>query len=273
MKKFLLFALAAFTLVACEPKPEPEVDGNKPGTEQPGDEPEKPGDKPGDEPAGSPYAEFAQLNGSAYYVFFLQAGATEYIGNKVIYNFGPNDNAGQGSRWLYIWEDTFVGGTAVGADPFDQAEGWTALAQCQGGTWAGMGLCVAINDANNTSGAGAAEDLAALTAIQDHITNYEEWYLAVALKNSVQDAAYDFMLIGSNVPDATGKGVETGNGVVNVKPAATGEWVYLEYKLSEIAGLEFGDFATNGANILTVVANPYKSGVQLDLGYAFLYKK
>lgn len=266
MKKFLLFALAAFTLVACEPKPEPEIE--KPGTEQPGDEPEK----PGDEPAGSPYAEFAQLNGSAYYVFFLQAGATEYLGNKVIYNFGPNDNAGQGSRWLYIWDNTFVGGTAVGPDPFDQAEGWTALAQGTVG-WAGAGLCVAINDANNTSGAGAAEDLAALTAIQDHITNYDEWYLALALKNSVQDAAYDFMLIGSNVPDANGKGVESGNGVVNVKPAATGEWVYLEYKLSEIAGLEFGDFATNGANILTVVANPYMSGVQLDLGYVFLYKK
>lgn len=267
MKKFLLFALAAFTLVACEPKSEPEIDGNKPGTEQPGDEPEKPGDKPGDEPAGSPYAEFAQLNGSAYYVFFLQAGATEYIGNKVIYNFGPNDNAGQGSRWLYIWDNTFVGGTAVGPDPFDQAEGWTALAQGTGG-WAGAGLCVAINDANNTSGAGAAEDLAALTAIQNHITNYEEWYLAVALKNTLSDAAYDFQLIGSNV-----NGTEAGNGVVNVKPAATGEWVYLEYKLSEIAGLEFGDFTNNGSNILTVVANPYKSNAQLDLGYAFLYKK
>lgn len=219
------------------------------------------------QPQGNPYEEFAQLNGSAYYVFFLQSGATEYLGNKVIYNFGPNDNAGQGSRWLYVWDNTFTGGTAVGTDPFDQAEGWTALVQGTGG-WAGMGLCVAINDDNNKSGEGAAEDLAALDAIRNNITDYEEWYLAVALKNSKADAAYEFKLIGSNVG-----GTETGNGAVTIAPAATGEWVYKEYKLSDIQGLEFGQFTTNGSNILTVVANPYMAGTQLDLGYAFLYKK
>ena len=215
----------------------------------------------------SPYAEFAQLNGSAYYVFFLQAGATEYLGNKVIYNFGPNDNAGQGSRWLYVWENTFTGGTGVGTDPFDQAEGWTALVQGSVG-WAGMGLCVAINDANNTSGEGAAEDLAALDAIRNNITDYDAWYLAVALKNATPSAGYEFKLIGSNVD-----GTESGNGAITIAPAATGEWVYKEYKLSDIAGLEFGPFKKNGSNILTIVANPYMTGTQIDLGYAFLYKK
>lgn len=233
---------------------------NDPGT--------PPGDDPVTPPAQGSYAEYPQLNGSAYYVFFLQGGATEYLGSKIIYNFGPNDNEGQGSRWLYTWDNTFIGATATGTDPFDMAEGWTALAQVTGGTWAGMGLCTAINDANNTSGAGAAEDLAALNAIKNNITNYDEWYLAVALKNTVSGAAYDFMLIGSNVA-----GTESGNGTVNVAPAATGEWVYKEYRLSDIAGLEFGDFTTNGSNILTIVANPYSSGTQIDLGYAFLYKK
>ena len=230
-------------------------------------------------PQESGYADFPQLNGSAYYVFFLQEGAMNYLGDKVIYYFGPNNHADatlgkeQGSRWLYIWNNPETsGGSAVGTDPFDMAEGWTALAQGTG-TWAGAGLCVAINDANNISGAGAAEDLAALDAIKNNITNYDEWYLAVGLKNTVQGAAYDFMLIGSNVPGADGKGVESGNGTVNVAPAATGEWVYKEYKLSDIPGLEFGDFATNGSNILTIVANPFMAGTQLDLGYAFLYKK
>lgn len=215
----------------------------------------------------SPYAEFAQLNGSAYYVFFLQAGATEYLGNKVIYNFGPNDNAGQGSRWLYVWENTFTGGTGVGTDPFDQAEGWTALVQGSVG-WAGMGLCVAINDDNNTSGEGAAEDLAALDAIRNNITDYDAWYLAVALKNATPGAGYEFKLIGSNVD-----GTESGSGAITIAPAATGEWVYKEYKLSDIAGLEFGPFNNNGSNILTIVASPYMKGTQIDLGYAFLYKK
>jgi len=225
-------------------------------------------------PAGSPYDDFAQLQGSAYYVFFLQAGATEYLGDKVIYNFGPNDHPDeaqegkrQGSRWLYVWSDTFTGGTAVGTDPFDQAEGWTALVQNTVG-WAGMGLCTAINDDNNISGEGAAEDLAALSAIKDHITNYDEWYLAVGLKNATQGAAYDFSLIGSNVG-----GTESGTGKITIAPAATGEWVYKEYKLSDIAGLEFGSFTNNGSNILTIVANPYMAGAQLDLGYVFIYKK
>ena len=215
----------------------------------------------------SPYAEFAQLNGSAYYVFFLQAGATEYLGNKVIYNFGPNDNAGQGSRWLYVWENTFTGGTGVGTDPFDQAEGWTALVQGSVG-WAGMGLCVAINDDNNTSGEGAAEDLAALDAIRKNITDYDAWYLAVALKNATPGAGYEFKLIGSNVD-----GTESGSGAITIAPAATGEWVYKEYKLSDIAGLEFGPLNNNGSNIMTIVASPYMKGTQIDLGYAFLYKK
>ena len=215
----------------------------------------------------SPYAEFAQLNGSAYYVFFLQAGATEYLGNKVIYNFGPNDNAGQGSRWLYVWENTFTGGTGVGTDPFDQAEGWTALVQGSVG-WAGMGLCVAINDDNNKSGEGAAEDLAALDAIRNNITDYDAWYLAVALKNATPGAGYEFKLIGSNVD-----GTESGSGAITIAPAATGEWVYKEYKLSDIAGLEFGRFNNNGSNIMTIVASPYMKGTQIDLGYAFLYKK
>ena len=233
-------------------------------------------------PAGDTYAEFPQLQGSAYYVFFLQGGAMDYLGNKVLYSFGPNDHpdetagAGkrQGSRWLYSWAETFVGGEAVGTDPFDLAEGWLCMSQVTGGTWAGFGLCVAINDDNNKSGEGADDDLAALNKIKDNITNYDEWYLAVALKNSTQGAAYTFSIIGSNVySEAEGKGVESGIGQIKITPAATGEWIYKEYKLSDIPGLEFGEFTTNGSNILTVLAEPYMSGAQLNLGYAFIYKK
>ena len=67
--------------------------------------------------------------------------------------------------------------------------------------------------------------------------------------------------------------VESGKGKFNIAPAATGEWVYKEYKLSEIAGLEFGDFNHNGSNVFTFSANPFLEGTQLDLGYVFLYKK
>ncbi len=219
------------------------------------------------------YADFPQLNGSAYYVFFLQEGAMNYLGDKVIYYFGPNNHADatlgkeQGSRWLYIWNNPETsGGSAVGTDPFDMAEGWTAIKQVSG--WCAGGLCVGINDGNNESGEGAAEDLAALSSIKNNITNYDEWYLAIALKNTVQGAAYDFEIIGSNMNN-----VESGKGKFNIAPAATGEWVYKEYKLSEIAGLEFGDFNHNGSNVFTFSANPFLEGTQLDLGYVFLYKK
>lgn len=229
--------------------------------------------KGGDDPEEVDYSDFKQLQGKEYFVFFLQEGAVKYLGDKVIYHFGPNDNQGQGSRWLYDWDATFSGpATAVGTDPFDGGEGWVAMGQANVG-WAGCGLCVAINDDNNKSGEGAAEDLAGLNEIHKHVTNYDEWYLAVAMKNSVQGAGYDVQLIGSNVKGADGKGVESGNGVVNIAPKATGEWDYQEFQLSKIQGLEFGEFTTNGSNILTIVANPYKAGTQLDLGYAFIYKK
>ena len=90
----------------------------------------------------------------------------------------------------------------------------------------------------------------------------------MALKNATPSAGYEFKLIGSNVD-----GTESGSGAITIAPAATGEWVYKEYKLSDIAGLEFGPFNNNGSNILTIVANPYMNGTQIDLGYAFLYKK
>lgn len=226
------------------------------------------------------YSSFKQLQGKKYYTMFLQEGAQNYLGSKVAYYFGPNDHADpaqsgkqQGSRWLYVWENTFSGGTATGADPFDGAEGWTCLQQITGGTWAGMGLCVAINDDNNVSGENAAEDLLALNSLKTEITNYDDWYLAVALKNSVQGAAYEFKLIGGNKKDGTGKGVESGVGTVTITPKATGEWDYQEFQLSKIQGLEFGDWDNNGSNLLTVVATPYMGGTQIDLGYAFIYKK
>ena len=224
-------------------------------------------------PAGDSYAEFQQLQGSAYYVLFLQEGATKYLGDKVLYYFGPNNHkdetAGkdQGSRWLYIWNHPAEsGGTAVGTDPFDMAEGWTCIKQVEG--WCAGGLCIGITGDNNISGEGAADDLAALSAIKTHITNYDEWYLAIALKNTVQGAAYDFEIIGSNVDN-----VESGKGKISIAPAATGEWVYKEYKLSEIQGLEFGDFNHNGSNFFTFSANPFLANTQLDLGYVFIYKK
>ena len=224
-------------------------------------------------PAGNPYDEFAQLQGKAYYVFFLQSGAMDYLGDKVLYYFGPNNHNDetlgkeQGSRWLYIWNNPAVsGGTAVGTDPFDMAEGWTCIKQVDG--WCSGGLCVAINGDNNVSEEGVTEDFAALNDIQKNITNYDEWYFAIALKNNTQGAGYDFEIIGSNVDN-----VESGKGSIHIDPAATGEWVYKEYKLSEIKGLEFGNFNHNGSNLFVFICNPFLQGAQLDLGYAFLYKK
>lgn len=213
------------------------------------------------------YSDFKQLQGSAYYIFALQAGATEYLGDKVIYNFAPNDNAGQGSRWLYVWGGTFNGADAVGTDPFDYAEKWTCMTQADGTGWAGMGYIAAVTGENNTSGEGVAEDLAAMNAIKDNITDYDEWYFAVAMKNSAAGAAYSFKLIGGSKEE-----VQSGVGEITITPAATGEWVYKEYKLSEIAGLEYGSFDA-AQNLIEIVANPYLPGTEYNLGYAFIYKK
>jgi len=223
-------------------------------------------------PAGN-YAEFAQLQGQEYFVFFLQDGASKYLGDKVLYYFGPNDHPdatlgkNQGSRWLYIWNHPEAsGGAATGTDPFDAAEGWTAVKQVEG--WCAGGLCVAITGDNNVSEEGAAEDIAALNTLKTKITDYDEWYFAIALKNTTQGAGFDFEIIGSNMND-----VESGKGKIHIDPAATGEWVYKEYKLSEIAGLEFGDWNHNGSNLFTFSCNPFIANAQLEIGYAFLYKK
>ncbi len=212
----------------------------------------------------NPYDDFAQLQGSKYYVYFLDAAATEYLGDKVIYNFGPNNFEKQGSRWLYIWNDTFVAGTATGTDPFDQGNSWTSLVQGTGG-WAGAGLCVAINDDNNVSGENAPEDKAAAEGMATEISDFSQWYFAYAIKNSTSGAGYTFA-IAPNAPDGDKMRVIA-------TPAATGEWIYGEVCLEDVDGLEFPTTVANGTNVLTFVANPYMAGAQMDLGYAFIYKK
>lgn len=215
----------------------------------------------GPDPSGN-YDEFPQLQGSKYYVYFLDAEATAYLGNKVIYNFGPNDFEAQGSRWLYLWSG-FADGAPAGVDPFDQGNGWVSLKQ-SGSTWSGAGLCVAINDDNNVSGEGAAEDKAAAEGMATEISDFSQWYFAYALKNSTSGAGYTF---------SCAPGAPEGAMRIVVNPAATGEWVYGEICLDDVEGLEFPTTVGNGTNVMEILATPYMEGVQMDLGYAFIYKK
>lgn len=221
--------------------------------------------KSNDDPGtGGDYDDFPQLQGSKYFVYFLDAEATAYLGNKVLYNFGPNDFEAQGSRWLYLWNG-FEAGSQTGTDPFDLGNGWTSLKQSAGAGWAGGGLCVAINDDNNVSGENVPEDQAAVRSMASEISDFSQWYFAYAIKNATAGAGY-ILAIAPNAPDGD-------NMRITVKPAATGEWIYGEVCLDDVPGLEFPATVGNGVNVLTMVADPYMPGVQLDLGYAFIYKK
>jgi len=206
------------------------------------------------------------LEGTDYYAIFLDGTTAGSLGTKVKYNFYTNNE----NRWLYVWENTFVGADPSGNNPFDLPEGWICMKQSNVG-WAGAGFCFAIKGEAGEYKAAADEDLAALNSLATNITDYSKWDLVISMKKSQKGVGYECHLIGGN----TVSGGQTGEGIVTINDSncpADDEWHTISFPLNTIKGLEFGQWDNYGSNLFTVVANPYVENGDLNLGAAFIYK-
>ncbi|MCQ2369071.1 MAG: hypothetical protein MJ007_01160 [Paludibacteraceae bacterium] len=212
-----------------------------------------------------PTPDYEVLKGSDYYVMFLDGTTLTSLGDKVIADFGTNDQ----NRWLYVWDGTFAGGTPTGKNPFGLQEGWMCMTQAIGTGWAGAGLCYAIAGESDEYKEAADADLVNLNKLKS--LDYEKCDLVLAFKKDQAGVGYEVSIIGSNV-----NGTESGTGKVMIDDSncpADGEWHIISFPLNSIAGLDFGDFVGYGPNLLTFVANPYKEGGDFNLGAAFIYKR
>lgn len=75
------------------------------------------------------------LLGSNYYVFVLDETSLASIDGKVVADLRPNES----TKFLYVWDNTYVAGTPVGPNFYGQLDGWTALVVNNVG-WSGCGF-------------------------------------------------------------------------------------------------------------------------------------
>lgn len=199
------------------------------------------------------------LQGSNYYVFFLDATSTEKIKGKIDGNFSIDDVF---IHW-YIWENTYAAQDPVGKNFYGVAgEGWMAMTVGQVG-WSGAGW--------------ACDSLPEMNKLAAVYNNPEGYYFHVAMKST--DNASHCMIFGgtdSEVKIAIG-GDYVDNGTTYVKYAdltRDGEWNEIEIPMSDLfdKGLVYGDNNTKGANLVSFLSGGV-SGTSLQFDAMFIYKK
>lgn len=250
MKKFFSICLvAAMALFAACEEPTEE---NKPGT----------GNNPGEEPGTETPSNLPEcLTGTNYYPIVLDAVTYESIKNKVVADIRVDDY----NTHLWVWNNTYVAGTAIGPNYFGEVEGWIAL---QVGTvgWSGAGFC--------------CYDAARLSLMADITANPADYVLHLAMKS--QDAATHEIVLYSD-GGAEAKIAIDVNGAYGY--ARDGEWHAIEIPMTAFtnqgllwtanlgAGAVPGDNVTvepvGGHNVMAVLSGA--SGA-LNLDACFIYK-
>lgn len=248
MKKFfsiMTVAALALSLVACE-------DENK--EDNPNNGPDVPG----------VVADFDCLKGSDYYLFVMDAVTSESIKNKVVADLRTDDY----NTHLWVWENTYLGGTSTGPNFFGEVEGWVALEVGTVG-WSGAAFC--------TYNPAVLDKLPAITSAP------ADYVLHLAMKS--QDAAvHELVMYPAGGGEAkVSIGVPGGESPYSF--ARDGEWHEIEIPMtaftnngliwnsSQWAGATPGDNVTvipvGGFNTLAFLSGGFGS---VNLDACFIYK-
>ena len=197
------------------------------------------------------------LTGTEYYPIILDGVTAVKLGTKIKADLRPDEI----TKFLYIWDNTFVAGTATGPNFYGEVEGWTSLTVGTVG-WSGAGFN--INDNALT------DKLVAIT------NNPDNYYLHIGIK-SKGNAIYVFGMDGqSNVKFAVGASAFNDNGTM-IQPLADfdrdGEWQQIEIPMATLKanGLLYST-GMGAKNIIWFLAGGV-AGTTLDLDAVFIYKK
>ncbi len=197
------------------------------------------------------------MTGTEYYPIILDGVTAVKLGTKIKADFRPDEL----TKFLYVWNETFVPGTTSGPNFYGEVEGWTSLTVGTVG-WSGAGFNVNDN--------ALTDKLVAIT------NNPDNYYLHIGIK-SKGNAVYVFGLDGqSNVKFAVGPTAFNDNGTM-IQPLADfdrdGEWQQIEIPMSTLKtnGLLYST-GMGAKNILWFLAGGV-GGTTLDLDAVFIYKK
>lgn len=250
MKRFFSICLvAALTLgfVACE-EPENGGEGNKPNNEQNGGN-NGGENNGGNNNGGTTDSAYACLNGSDYYVIVLGETYFQQIASRVKVDFRPNDV----DKFLYVWNETYTGGTCSGPNVFGDVEDWTCLITGNVG-WTGMGYCVPAN---------------LFEALVPVSLNPSEYVLHIAMK-SQDDAVHEFVMYNFTSGGEIKVKVGDENSPYGFK--RDGEWYEIEIPLTEWTnqGLLW-TVPSKPENVLGILSGAV-AGKHINLDACFIYK-
>ena len=244
MKKIFSFLMAAslsLALFSCQKDNNSSNDGSLKDDEE---------NTGGDENGGS------SLSGSEYVVLTLDECTAKELGSKIKANYGPDDE----TRFLYVWKDTYVGGTCSGLNSYGQAAAWTSLVVTNVG-WSGAGW---FNGADTPAFVSSTSELA-------------DWKFHIAYKGPAGKAHIIILTWnGATYKFAIGNGQLEDNGVAYPAIApVSGTFepnVWNEYEVSLAdAGLDYTQTGKSD-NIVSVLSGGVQ-GTTLDVDAIFFYKK
>lgn len=199
----------------------------------------------------------AAVKGSQIWPIILDGVTYAANESKVVASFQPNDV----DQFLYVWENTYVGGTASGMNFHGNTEGYTALLVGTVG-WSGMGFCL--------TEAGTGWQAAA--ALKDAIVaNPDDYFLHLAIK-STDNFAHCFYFMGAEATKFVLGTQSVYDGPVLGNFTRDGSWAEYDIPMSAYAGALANQAVAAGVNVFVALSEGTQ-GAQLNLDAVYFYKK
>lgn len=201
------------------------------------------------------------LKGSNYHIIQIDETSVAFIEDKIDNDFRPDDT--EGSKNLYVWESTFLGGTSSGLNFYEQAEGWVSFIVSNVG-WSGGGYNV-------------GPDYGPIDMTDLH-ANPDDYVFHIAMK-SAQPASSYLLIFTDGTTEAKvciGSSAFVDGGLT-YQPytdfARDNEWHAVEIPVSHLNTLGvFFNQAFSDVNIFAFLAGGVQ-GTTLEMDAVFFYKK
>ncbi|WP_044203286.1 Ig-like domain-containing protein [Flammeovirga sp. OC4] len=197
----------------------------------------------------------ASLKGSEYFVVQMDQTSFEAIEDRVSADLRPDE----GSKFLYIWDNTFNNGTPQGNNFYGLEEGWISLVVGTVG-WSGAGFFASTSYGDID-----------MTAIHQNPDNY---VFHAAFKSSQDNTSYTLMFADGTSEIKVVVGPTAQEGITPYTDfTRDGEWQSVEIPMSHLIdnGLNLSSPISN-VNVLAVLAGG-TTGTTFDMDAAFFYKK
>lgn len=258
--------IAGLTFTSCEKDSE---NGNDDSSLIPGG-----GDDSGDDNGGDTELH-ASLQGSNYYVLFLDDDSYAAIEDKVVSDFRPQTTEdGQTVVNIDVWDGTYTGGTNSGLGFYGAATGWVSFvvggSGWSGGAWDLYNGEVDVPGVENVTA--IAEDLDSYYLHFAYKTNQEgKSHMAYMCWPSADYGGTHFAFGDPDVPYVDGE-----TSYQPVLPVSgefvVGEWNEYEIPLNTM-NLDFSQEPMKAAINLFAFLSGGVAGTTLDLDAVFIYKK